>query len=535
MRAVLGREDHGRRGALAALADDEVAGGVEDVAVGGGGGRDARGRGDGDRRADDLPVGVVQRRHAGVVVRHAELAVGGLRDAPGVLEVRVGGGGEAGDVGDEVGLLVGAARERLEEVLVDEPGHRSALGVAGRDVEAEMIPAPDDAILRLGRRGREAGERVRLALHVLGRQAEADVVGAEEVGERRRGRAADAAVRGDPRRVVRRVVQRQPVRVGGGVGIAVLAGELDGRDRPPPVVSVLGVEEGDRRHRPARRSARRTAGRPGRACCPETGPRSPRSRSSSRRSGGCRPCPPRTWRRRSAGPCGRCCRTRPRSLTSLKPAVYSALVNAGGGPGRNCEPLSRAKGVTLGHCGVWAGAKAAGVGRQSPGVGPRCVVHHGVGAVGGPRDQGLFGDEAPHGEAVGLGLAVGDARQRRLIRRLEQRRVGREEGGRGEEPRRGGRRHGRRIGRCVRRHEKGGGGMVDRRSPRHRSPTARSPGRASGSRSPACRSGWRPGRPGSIESPRRPRAGSAHRATRCSGGGPVAGGFDPEVFGTWGA
>ena len=47
-----------------------------------------------------------------------------------------------------------------------------------------------------------------------------------------------------------------------------------------------------------------------------------------------------------------------------------ALVRAGGGPGRNWEPLFRANGVTPGHCGVWAGAKAGGVGRQSPGAVP---------------------------------------------------------------------------------------------------------------------------------------------------------------------
>src|ERR1700730_19256397 len=41
--------------------------------------------------------------------------------------------------------------------------------------------------------------------------------------------------------------------------------------------------------------------------------------------------------------------TRPRLLTSLKAAAYSALPSAGGAPGRNCAPSDIAKGVTSGH------------------------------------------------------------------------------------------------------------------------------------------------------------------------------------------
>src|SRR5438132_1556808 len=46
----------------------------------------------------------------------------------------------------------------------------------------------------------------------------------------------------------------------------------------------------------------------------------------------------------------------PRSLIMLKAAVYSGLVSAGGGGGRNCEPLCRQKGVTWGHWGATGGA-----------------------------------------------------------------------------------------------------------------------------------------------------------------------------------
>src|SRR5438105_12486044 len=62
--------------------------------------------------------------------------------------------------------------------------------------------------------------------------------------------------------------------------------------------------------------------------------------------------------------------TRPRLLTSLKAAAYSALSSAGGGAGRNCDPLVIAKGVTWGHCGASAGKNAGGVGCQSPGLVP---------------------------------------------------------------------------------------------------------------------------------------------------------------------
>src|SRR5262245_35320936 len=60
----------------------------------------------------------------------------------------------------------------------------------------------------------------------------------------------------------------------------------------------------------------------------------------------------------------------PSSLTSLKAAVYSRLVSAGGPAARNWSPLVRAKGVTPPQCGSNAAAKAGGVGCQSPGLVP---------------------------------------------------------------------------------------------------------------------------------------------------------------------
>src|SRR3989442_9685506 len=59
--------------------------------------------------------------------------------------------------------------------------------------------------------------------------------------------------------------------------------------------------------------------------------------------------------------------TAPKALISLKSAVYVAPSSAGGGPGRNCSGAVIVQGVTYRHCGKTAGAKAGGVGTQTPG------------------------------------------------------------------------------------------------------------------------------------------------------------------------
>ena len=58
----------------------------------------------------------------------------------------------------------------------------------------------------------------------------------------------------------------------------------------------------------------------------------------------------------------------PTALVSLKSCAYSALVSAGGGPGRNCELLSSANGVISGTCALAAGVKSGGVGCHWPGL-----------------------------------------------------------------------------------------------------------------------------------------------------------------------
>src|SRR5262249_16410410 len=60
----------------------------------------------------------------------------------------------------------------------------------------------------------------------------------------------------------------------------------------------------------------------------------------------------------------------PSSLTSLKAAVYSRLVSAGGPAARNRSPLGMANGVTPPQCGATGDAKAGGVGCQAPGSVP---------------------------------------------------------------------------------------------------------------------------------------------------------------------
>ncbi len=84
-----------------------------------GGGRDARGSGDGDRSTDDLPKGAVLRRQSAGVVRHAELALGVLRHAPGVLQDRVEGESQSPDVRDQGGLDVTDAR--VEQTALIQP------------------------------------------------------------------------------------------------------------------------------------------------------------------------------------------------------------------------------------------------------------------------------------------------------------------------------------------------------------------------------------------------------------------------------
>jgi len=61
---------------------------------------------------------------------------------------------------------------------------------------------------------------------------------------------------------------------------------------------------------------------------------------------------------------------RAQRLTSLKSRVYAADVSAAGGPGSpNCFPLRTSRGVTAPSQGSIIGAKAGGVGRQTPGAG----------------------------------------------------------------------------------------------------------------------------------------------------------------------
>src|SRR5438105_146993 len=60
----------------------------------------------------------------------------------------------------------------------------------------------------------------------------------------------------------------------------------------------------------------------------------------------------------------------PSDWTWARASAYAWLVRAGGPAGRNSLPEVMANGVTFGHCGSRAGAKALGVGCQSPGFVP---------------------------------------------------------------------------------------------------------------------------------------------------------------------
>ena len=57
---------------------------------------------------------------------------------------------------------------------------------------------------------------------------------------------------------------------------------------------------------------------------------------------------------------------RPSTFVRLKSEAHSALSNAGGKGGRNCDPLIMENGVTNGQFGSRDGANAGGVGTQTP-------------------------------------------------------------------------------------------------------------------------------------------------------------------------
>src|SRR5262249_38730788 len=57
---------------------------------------------------------------------------------------------------------------------------------------------------------------------------------------------------------------------------------------------------------------------------------------------------------------------RPKALTSFKSAAYCALLKSGGGPGRNCAPLVRAKGVMEPKQGNEADLVPSGTERHCP-------------------------------------------------------------------------------------------------------------------------------------------------------------------------
>src|SRR5262245_42873766 len=67
-----------------------------------------------------------------------------------------------------------------------------------------------------------------------------------------------------------------------------------------------------------------------------------------------------------SGPIRRTLFWAPMSFTSLTSLTYKSLSSAGGGPTRNCDGLLITQGVTRPQPGSEAGAKAGGVGTQTP-------------------------------------------------------------------------------------------------------------------------------------------------------------------------
>ncbi len=111
-----------------------------------------------------------------------------------------------------------------------------------------MLSGKDAAQRRLARGVSERIERALHPRHHFGGDAEVGPLVFQRGRERAGGSGADHGVRARIRRIRRSLAdQRQPVRIGNGVGIAVGVGRADRRHRPPEIVGVLRVVEGDDR------------------------------------------------------------------------------------------------------------------------------------------------------------------------------------------------------------------------------------------------------------------------------------------------
>src|SRR5215469_18618696 len=105
---------------------------------------------------------------------------------------------------------------------------------------AEMNAREHTSILDLLQSRGEARKVTHHSCHTVGGDAELSVF-SEVIRKNRGGSRADAGVR---RRVVREGrcwKQRGPARIGRSVGIPVRPGELNGCDRPPEIIGVLGI------------------------------------------------------------------------------------------------------------------------------------------------------------------------------------------------------------------------------------------------------------------------------------------------------
>ena len=221
---------------------------------------------DGDDRIAVVAIGAAVQRQAG---GEAEAAIGGQgqRDACAAVDAD-GGRGHARQVVQHLAAQrrvgVGGGRNRLQhhvwrlEVLgqckARQHGgcHLAADGVALRVVEAVVDAAIDAAEAGLGGRLAETGVAARDTQQRGRAGGEADVV-AEDGRQDAGAGCAERGMARDVAGVRRRDQQRCPVGIDIGGGIAVLVGQLDGGDRAPVVVGVLGVPAGDggigQRHR----------------------------------------------------------------------------------------------------------------------------------------------------------------------------------------------------------------------------------------------------------------------------------------------
>src|SRR6266404_2435215 len=133
-----------------------------------------------------------------------------------------------------------------QKAIDDEIGDFAAQALTRAEIESEVLSCEDPTQRSfLGGRGKRI-ERAFCSGHHFGRDAELEGLGSKNVREHRSCSSADDGVRARVRRIRRGLADfRKPVRVHFGLRVAVRVRGPNRSHRPPEVVSILRVVEGD--------------------------------------------------------------------------------------------------------------------------------------------------------------------------------------------------------------------------------------------------------------------------------------------------